>query len=54
MFGVYTTPLSVYDEDVSVTITNYMYTSVTEKLHAINSLPKVDVLGPLLERDHLP
>ena len=50
----HTTPLRVYDEDVSVTIRNYKYTSVTEKLHAINSLPKVDVSGLLLGKEHLP
>ena len=50
----YTAPLRVYDADVSVTIRNYKYTSVTQKLHAINSLPKVDVSGPRLEKDHLP
>ena len=53
LFGAYTTPLTVYD-DVSVTTWNYKYTSVTQKLQSINSLPIVDVSGPLLEGDHLP
>ena len=42
LFGAYTTPLTVYD-DVSVTTWNYKYTSVTQKLQSINSLPIVDV-----------